>query len=52
MGICDIDPNALEVAAAETGAKPFVKLSEMLTALDIDIVVLTTPSGLQLWIRR
>ena len=46
VGICDIDPNALEVAAAETGAKPFAKLSEMLTALDIDIVVLTTPSGL------
>jgi len=46
VGVCDIDPDALKVAAAETGAKPFAKMSEMLTALDIDIVVLTTPSGL------
>lgn len=46
VGICDTDPNALEVAAIETGAKPFAKISEMLAELDIDIVVLTTPSGL------
>lgn len=46
VGICDMDPNALEVAAIETGAKPFAKISEMLAELDIDIVVLTTPSGL------
>jgi UDP-N-acetyl-2-amino-2-deoxyglucuronate dehydrogenase len=46
VGICDIDPNALSVATTETGAKPFAKMSEMIAELDIDIVVLTTPSGL------
>lgn len=46
VGVCDINPQALAAAAAETGAKPYASLPEMLKDTNADIVVLTTPSGL------
>lgn len=46
VGVCDIDPMILEEAAAATGAAAFLNLSDMLAELEMDIVVLTTPSGL------
>lgn len=45
VGVCDIDPDALQQAAVLTGAKPYRNLQEMLSQTDADIVVLTTPSG-------
>lgn len=46
VGICDIDPKALNAAVAETKAEPYSNLSSMLEHTNADIVVLTTPSGL------
>lgn len=46
IGVCDIDPKALETAVTETGAKPYGNLRSMLLDTNADIVVLTTPSGL------
>lgn len=46
VGVCDINPGALEEAAKITGAKPFSSLSSLLEDTTADIVVLTTPSGL------
>lgn len=46
VSICDIDSEALEAAAATTGAKPYADLDQMLSETDADVVVLTTPSGL------
>lgn len=46
VGICDIDPKALNAAVAETQAEPYSNLSSMLEHTNADIVVLTTPSGL------
>lgn len=46
VGVCDINSEALERAASETGAKPYRNLSDMLDHADADIVVLSTPSGL------
>jgi len=46
VGVCEIDPQAREVAAQLTGAKPYADLGSMLADTDADIVVLTTPSGL------
>lgn len=46
VGVCDVDPIALEAAVKETGAKGYVSLTTMLADTTADIVVLTTPSGL------
>lgn len=45
-GVCDIDPRALEDAAAQTAATPYRTFSSMLDNCDADAVILTTPSGL------
>jgi UDP-N-acetyl-2-amino-2-deoxyglucuronate dehydrogenase len=46
VAVCDIDGNALDAAAADTGARPYRDQRAMLEATDADIVVLCTPSGL------
>lgn len=46
VGVCDVDPKALEAAVADTGAKGYSNLAAMLADTTADIVVLTTPSGL------
>lgn len=46
VGVCDIDPKALDAAAKETGVKPYGSLGSMLSNTNVDIVVLATPSGL------
>ena len=46
VGICDVDPKALNAAVAETQAEPYGNLSSMLEHTNADIVVLSTPSGL------
>jgi UDP-N-acetyl-2-amino-2-deoxyglucuronate dehydrogenase len=46
VAVCDIDPSALAKAAAETGARPYSKLNDLLTDTNADVVVLATPSGL------
>ena len=46
VGVCDIDPLALQAAVALTGAKPYGSLASMLSGSNADIVILTTPSGL------
>lgn len=46
VGVCDIDPNALHIAASTTGAKPYTSLPALLAESNADIVVLATPSGL------
>lgn len=46
VGVCDIDPSALDAAALATGATPYRNLGEMLEKCDADAFILTTPSGL------
>jgi len=46
VGICDIDPEALQKAAKETGTKPYANIPDLLKYSDADAVILTTPSGL------
>lgn len=46
IGVCDLDPSARQAAALSTGAQPFEDLTLLLRDLDVDAVVLTTPSGL------
>ena len=46
VGVCDIDPQALEQAVARTGAPGFQTLDALLAGTDADIVILSTPSGL------
>jgi UDP-N-acetyl-2-amino-2-deoxyglucuronate dehydrogenase len=46
VGVCDVRPDALEAAVAETKARPHTSLGNMLADTDADIVVLATPSGL------
>ncbi len=46
VGVCDIDPFALEAAAGITRAKPYSSLPAMLKEANADIVALSTPSGL------
>jgi UDP-N-acetyl-2-amino-2-deoxyglucuronate dehydrogenase len=43
--VCDVDPRALEQAAAATGAAPFASLDALLEGSDVDAVILATPSG-------
>jgi UDP-N-acetyl-2-amino-2-deoxyglucuronate dehydrogenase len=46
VGVCDIEPRALEEAASVTGAKLYKSLDGMLAECKADAVILTTPSGL------
>ena len=46
VGVCDIDPAALERAVARTGAPGFPSLPALLAGCDADVVILATPSGL------
>ena len=46
VGVCDIDPEALSIAAASTGATPYRSLPEMLARCDADAFIICTPSGL------
>jgi UDP-N-acetyl-2-amino-2-deoxyglucuronate dehydrogenase len=46
VGVCDIDPRALEEAAGQTGARPYASLDQMLAQCEMDAVVIATPSGL------
>lgn len=46
VGVCDIDPKALEAAVQYTGAKGYDSLTKLLADTTADIVILTTPSGL------
>ena len=46
VGVCDIDPAALERAVARTGAPGFATLPALLAGCDADVVILATPSGL------
>jgi len=47
--VCDIDPDALARAAAQTGGTPHSTLSDLLEKGSCDTVVLCTPSGLHPW---
>jgi UDP-N-acetyl-2-amino-2-deoxyglucuronate dehydrogenase len=46
VGVCDVDPRALDRAVGLTGAEGYTSLEEMLGRVDADVVVVTTPSGL------
>jgi UDP-N-acetyl-2-amino-2-deoxyglucuronate dehydrogenase len=46
VSICDTDEQVLAKIAAQTGAKGFSRLDQMLANTPADCVVLTTPSGL------
>jgi UDP-N-acetyl-2-amino-2-deoxyglucuronate dehydrogenase len=46
VGVCDVDPRALDRAVGLTGAEGYSNLEEMLRKVVADIVVVTTPSGL------
>jgi UDP-N-acetyl-2-amino-2-deoxyglucuronate dehydrogenase len=46
IGVCDVNPAALEEAVAATGARPYKSLDAMLAECKADAVILTTPSGL------
>ena len=46
VGVCDIDPSALDRAAGQTGARPYASLAQMLAQCDADACIIATPSGL------
>lgn len=46
VAVCDDQPQRLEAAVAETGARGYGSLAELLAESDADIIVLATPSGL------
>jgi UDP-N-acetyl-2-amino-2-deoxyglucuronate dehydrogenase len=46
VGVCDVDPAALDAAKKRTGAPGFAALDEVLAGSNADLVVLATPSGL------
>jgi UDP-N-acetyl-2-amino-2-deoxyglucuronate dehydrogenase len=46
VAVCDAEPEALQSAMDQSGAKGFSSLSAMLENSDADVVVLATPSGL------
>ena len=46
VAVCDVEPQALQAAAARTGATGFDHYGEMLAQTQADCVVLATPSGL------
>ena len=46
VAVCDIRPEALAAAVAQTGAAGFDSLTDLLAHSNADVVVLATPSGL------
>ena len=46
VGVCDVDPRALDRAVGATGAVAYTSLETMLRDCAADAVVVTTPSGL------
>jgi UDP-N-acetyl-2-amino-2-deoxyglucuronate dehydrogenase len=46
VGVCDIEPRALDRPGEWTGAPGFRSLDAMLAGTDADVVILATPSGL------
>jgi UDP-N-acetyl-2-amino-2-deoxyglucuronate dehydrogenase len=46
VGVCDVDPRALDRAVGATGAPAYTSLETMLRDCAADAVVVTTPSGL------
>jgi UDP-N-acetyl-2-amino-2-deoxyglucuronate dehydrogenase len=46
VGVCDVDPRALDHAVAATGAQSYGSLDEMLRDCEADAFIVTTPSGL------
>jgi len=46
VAVCDIVPESLAAAVAQTGARGFTSIGQLLAESNADIVVLTTPSGL------
>ncbi|MES2016963.1 MAG: Gfo/Idh/MocA family oxidoreductase [Pseudomonadota bacterium] len=46
VGVCDVDPAALEAAALLTGARPYRNLADMLARSDADAYIIASPSGL------
>ncbi|NIA56531.1 Gfo/Idh/MocA family oxidoreductase [Massilia sp. TW-1] len=46
VGVCDVDPRALDRAVGATGAEAYASLETMLRDSAADAVVVTTPSGL------
>ena len=46
VAVCDIEPNALKAAIAESKARGYTSLSALLQESNADAVVLATPSGL------
>jgi UDP-N-acetyl-2-amino-2-deoxyglucuronate dehydrogenase len=46
VAVCDVEPQALQAAAARTGATGFDHYGEMLAQTQADCIVLATPSGL------
>jgi UDP-N-acetyl-2-amino-2-deoxyglucuronate dehydrogenase len=46
VGVCDVDPRALDRAVGATGAEAYTSLETMLRDCAADAVVVTTPSGL------
>ena len=46
VGVCDVDPAALDAAKKRTGAPAYASLDELLARGNADLVVLATPSGL------
>ena len=46
IGVCDVDPKALDAAKKRTGAPGYGSLDELLAKSNADLVVLATPSGL------
>lgn len=45
VAVCDTDPAALDRAVTRTGARGFRSHQEMVEAVDADVVVIATPSG-------
>jgi UDP-N-acetyl-2-amino-2-deoxyglucuronate dehydrogenase len=46
VAVCDVDPTALKAAVAESGAKGYARLGQLLRESNADAVALATPSGL------
>jgi UDP-N-acetyl-2-amino-2-deoxyglucuronate dehydrogenase len=46
VGVCDVDPRALDRAVSLTGATPYASLEHMLRECEADAFIVTTPSGL------
>ena len=46
VGVCDVQPKALDAAVAVTKTKGYLNLTALLKDTDADAVILTTPSGL------